>query len=605
MDYVQKFLQIEGVLGQGAFGRVLITSPLQNRLPSTPSPSTQKNTSHLLQSTLLASPNHHRFESRSELDTQKKQRENQRTIATRTLSATSTPAKVCHRSPASNKFNANGTTNLSPTNNGTRYALKCVHPILRPQRLSNELRVLRELDGKNNVVRMHTAHFYRGSLYIVMEMIEHDSFINIVQDLTCNEIRLYMWNLLIALQHVHQKNIVHRDIKPANFLYNRKNKKFLLVDFGLAQEIRPNPRFFPNSKPQLTSPATDIRSPSTQTIIERNLNVTPVKVAGIPTTPTSTNRRLVAAPPFQKDLPHESRKLFGQQNNQLTKLTKIPTVNLNSHLHTIHQQNPARHFISLSPTGSPSTPNVSTKRLMTDAAPTNDFNQMLKKLRVSGLDEVKEPVKLTVGAYESPVTCNDSYTVSNNKRNNTPHSHKFSTPTIPSNRLVGADCDCWGKGKTCSICEKLREPSAPKSGTPGYKAPEILLRYSYQTTAVDIWSSGVIMTCLLSAHTPIFRDVDDITSLAEIITLLGSQRITQTARDLRIKLNIEPKREPVDLEHLCTTLRSSSSEKLQVIFPSCAYDLLGQMLDPNPITRITAEEALNHPFFQALREDLD
>jgi len=39
------------------------------------------------------------------------------------------------------------------------------------------------------------------------------------------EIRDYMWNLLLALRHVHRANIIHRDIKPSNFLYNRKLKK--------------------------------------------------------------------------------------------------------------------------------------------------------------------------------------------------------------------------------------------------------------------------------------------------------------------------------------------------------------------------------------------
>ena len=48
---------------------------------------------------------------------------------------------------------------------------------------------------------------------------------------------MYMRNLLRALAHVHKLGIIHRDIKPANFLYDRKNKIFRLVDFGLAQRM--------------------------------------------------------------------------------------------------------------------------------------------------------------------------------------------------------------------------------------------------------------------------------------------------------------------------------------------------------------------------------
>ncbi|KAL9707246.1 hypothetical protein quinque_010764 [Culex quinquefasciatus] len=45
---------------------------------------------------------------------------------------------------------------------------------------------------------------------------------------------LYLRNLLVALKRVHDFNVIHRDVKLSNFLYNRKQQKFLLVDFGLA-----------------------------------------------------------------------------------------------------------------------------------------------------------------------------------------------------------------------------------------------------------------------------------------------------------------------------------------------------------------------------------
>lgn len=391
MDYVKKYLNVEGVIGQGAFGRVLVTSPLQNQIQ----------------------PN--------------------------------------------------------------KLALKCVHPILRPQRLASELRYLRDLGGKHNVVQMHSAHFCAGSLFIVMELIEHDRFVDIVAQLDMSEILLYMKNLLIALQHVHSRNIMHRDIKPANFLFNRKNKKFLLVDFGLAQLVRTAP----------STPKSKISSPSTPTTVPR----------------------------------------------------------LNAPLY--------------------------------------------KKLRFSN-NETREPVTLFVGAYESPVTQND--TLSSRKRGHN-HDHKFSTPTLPR-RALGPRCDCRGKPRICSSCQSRPESTAPKSGTPGYKAVEILLRYHYQTTAIDIWSAGVIFACLLAGHTPFFRDVDDNISLAEIITVLGSQRVCQAARAMGIRLTVEPKREPINLKYLCTAIRSSNPDKNQISIADGAFNLLNQMLDPNPMTRITASAAL-------------
>ena len=41
---------------------------------------------------------------------------------------------------------------------------------------------------------------------------------------------------------------------------------------------------------------------------------------------------------------------------------------------------------------------------------------------------------------------------------------------------------------------------------------------------------------------------------------------------------------------------SRSSSEFRDIFPDSAYDLLNRLLDMNPHTRISADEALNHPF---------
>lgn len=48
-------------------------------------------------------------------------------------------------------------------------------------------------------------------------------------------------------------------------------------------------------------------------------------------------------------------------------------------------------------------------------------------------------------------------------------------------------------------------------------------------TAVDMWAVGVIMLSVMSSTYPFFRSPDDITALAELITVFGSEEMKALA----------------------------------------------------------------------------
>lgn len=59
-------------------------------------------------------------------------------------------------------------------------------------------------------------------------------------------IRVAMMNLLESLKACHSIGIVHRDIKPQNFVLARADKKFKLIDFGAAADLRVGINYVPN-----------------------------------------------------------------------------------------------------------------------------------------------------------------------------------------------------------------------------------------------------------------------------------------------------------------------------------------------------------------------
>ncbi|XP_037523357.1 cell division cycle 7-related protein kinase isoform X1 [Rhipicephalus sanguineus] len=177
-------------------------------------------------------------------------------------------------------------------------------------------------------------------------------------------------------------------------------------------------------------------------------------------------------------------------------------------------------------------------------------------------------------------------------------------------------CCCFGRNEVCNICLSRPAEIAPRAGTPGFRAPEVLLKYRNQTTAVDMWSAGVIFLSLLSGRYPFFRAQDDLTALAEIITVIGSIPVQLAAEKMGKLLTVSHEKPVLDLKSLCERLRGTrvkigqtadGVEKAHFRYheswlhvPDSAYDLLYKLLDPDPTTRITAEDALKHDFIKEL-----
>ncbi len=134
------------------------------------------------------------------------------------------------------------------------------------------------------------------------------------------------------------------------------------------------------------------------------------------------------------------------------------------------------------------------------------------------------------------------------------------------------------------------------------------MKFQHQTTAVDMWAAGVVLLSILSRTYPFFRAPDDITALGELIAIFGNKAIEEAASHYGKRLICSEKLPPKDLQVLCMRLaerrppeeieRSYDSVSTLCLASDQAVDLLSKLLKLSSHERITAADALEHPFFE-------
>ncbi|KAL0079683.1 kinase-like domain-containing protein [Phycomyces blakesleeanus] len=161
----------------------------------------------------------------------------------------------------------------------------------------------------------------------------------------------------------------------------------------------------------------------------------------------------------------------------------------------------------------------------------------------------------------------------------------------PQNVLLNVD------SAVCKMCDfgsaKILVPGEPNVSyicSRYYRAPELIFGATNYAITIDLWSTGCVMAELILGQ-PFFPGDSGIDQLVEIIKILGTPSKQEIAA-----MNASY------VEHKFPQIKP---HPLQKIFSSAtieAVDLLSRLLQYHPQRRISAIEALCHPFFDPIRD---
>ena len=137
-----------------------------------------------------------------------------------------------------------------------------------------------------------------------------------------------------------------------------------------------------------------------------------------------------------------------------------------------------------------------------------------------------------------------------------------------------------------------------------YKSPELLIGFEYYDYAIDMWGVGCILAGLLLRKEPFFRGMDNLDQLGKIIGVLGTSDLLNYMTKYKVELT--PELRKVVAKYVVRGGKKRSwASLLNESFPmpgEHGLDLLDKLLVYNHEDRLTAKQALEHVFFDPVRD---
>lgn len=134
-----------------------------------------------------------------------------------------------------------------------------------------------------------------------------------------------------------------------------------------------------------------------------------------------------------------------------------------------------------------------------------------------------------------------------------------------------------------------------------FKGPELLVCMRDYDYSLDIWSLGCTFAGIMFHKEPFFKGSDNYDQLVKIVKVLGTKDLLKylTKYDLQLPSQFDG----LLGRYMKRSWRSFVNEKNKHLVSPEAIDLLNNMLKYDHQMRLTCQEAMQHPYFDAVRKE--
>lgn len=131
-----------------------------------------------------------------------------------------------------------------------------------------------------------------------------------------------------------------------------------------------------------------------------------------------------------------------------------------------------------------------------------------------------------------------------------------------------------------------------------FKGPELLVDYQTYDYSLDMWSLGCMFASMIFRKEPFFHGHDNYDQLVRIAKVLGTKELYEYLE--RYQIELDPRFNDILGSHTRKRWERFVNQENQHLVTTDALDFLDKLLRYDHRERITAREAMLHPYFHAI-----